>query len=51
MEKNYADFRVTLNEGLEVIWIRRSKIDATKRLTKEMLQKIGNVSSYSLSPS
>lgn len=37
MEKNYAKFRVTLDEGLEVTWIRHSKIDATKQLIKETL--------------
>ena len=37
MEKDYAKFRVTLDEGLEVTGIRHSKIDATKQLIKETL--------------
>ena len=37
MEKNDVNFRVHLNEGLEVTGIRQSKIDATKQLTDESL--------------
>lgn len=37
MEKNDADFRVTLNEGLEVTRVRQSKIDANKPLMKGSL--------------
>ena len=39
MEKNDANFWVTLDEGLEVTGIGESKIDATKRLTKEPLDQ------------
>ena len=37
MEKNDVNFRVHLDEGLEVTGIRQSKIDATKQLTDESL--------------
>lgn len=37
MEKNDVNFRVLLDEGLEVTGVRQSKIDATKQLTNESL--------------
>ncbi len=40
MEKNNVNFRITLDEGLKVIGVRQSKIDAIKQSTNESLLEI-----------
>ena len=41
MEEYYSNFRVVFDELLEVTWIRHSKIDATKQLTRRRPSKEG----------